>query len=271
MSTDVYGCLRMSTDVYGARPARWLGVNRKLEVWQESGFISWKIHGTSMEHPSIFMDDHWVYSTGFTVPGKSKWVIDMALPIWPCTITRLQSTGIHPSQHCRLCFATDANHAMLFGKSLVISCQTTKPTSPKIHKTLRIWGETTCRPATVLLPILHSLTTMSRYFWGTTNKAAIISSPLISLRCLLHSFGYWIDMVNKIHFFRYGNGFVAKSFSLRPGGRAAGRWHAAPSTMWNDYSHAQSLVVHICKILWWSFVPEFWDSNSVNEDLSKPH
>lgn len=36
---------------------------------------------------------------------------------------------------------------MLFGKSMVISCQTTKPTSPKIHKALRIWGETTCRPA----------------------------------------------------------------------------------------------------------------------------
>jgi hypothetical protein len=41
--------------------------------------------------------------------------------------------------------------------------------------------------------------------------------------------------------------------------------------MWNDYSHGQSLVVHICKILWWSFVPEFLDSNSVNEDLSKTH
>ena len=72
----------MSTDVYGARPARWLGVNRKLEVSQESGFISWKIHGTS-NIQDFFMDDHWVYSTGFTVPGKSlnaksKWMIDMA-------------------------------------------------------------------------------------------------------------------------------------------------------------------------------------------------
>jgi hypothetical protein len=100
-----------------------------------------------------------------------------------------------------------------------------KPLSQPVQRYIKRCEYEVKQPAAlpVLLPILHSLTTISRYFWDTTNKAAIFSSPLISLRCLLHSFGYWIDMVNKIHFFRYGNGFVAKSFSLRPGGRAAGR------------------------------------------------